>query len=76
MIYSGDNWRSSRACIDASTLTFFPSSRKVRLQALAYCGICLVRGECLKYALDNSIEFGIYGGKTEDERKVILRRRR
>ena len=76
MIYSGDSWRSARACISANTLTFFPRNRKQRLEALGYCGICLVRGECLKYALDNSIEFGIYGGKTEDERKLMLRRRR
>ena len=76
MVYSGDSWRSARACISANTLTFFPRNRKQRLEALGYCEICLVRGECLKYALDNSIEFGIYGGKTEDERKIMLRRRR
>jgi WhiB family redox-sensing transcriptional regulator len=76
MIYSGDSWRSARACINVNTLTFFPRNRKQRLHALGFCGICLVRGDCLKYALDNSIEFGIYGGKTEDERKIILRQKR
>lgn len=76
MIYLGDSWRSKRACISANTLTFFPRNRKQRLEALEYCKICLVSGECLEYALNNSIEFGIYGGKTEDERKIILRRRR
>lgn len=76
MIYPGNGWRSAGACISANTLTFFPRNRKQRLEALRYCGICLVRGDCLKYALDNSIEFGIYGGKTEDERKIMLRRRR
>jgi WhiB family redox-sensing transcriptional regulator len=34
-----------------------------------------VRTECLADALDNRIEFGIWGGMTERERRALLRRR-
>lgn len=36
---------------------------------------CPVRAECLADALDNRIEFGIWGGMTERERRALLRRR-
>jgi WhiB family redox-sensing transcriptional regulator len=31
--------------------------------------------ECLAEALDNKIEFGVWGGMTERERRALLRRR-
>jgi WhiB family redox-sensing transcriptional regulator len=36
---------------------------------------CPVRTECLADALDNRIEFGVWGGMTERERRSLLRRR-
>jgi WhiB family redox-sensing transcriptional regulator len=33
-----------------------------------------VRTECLADALDNRIEFGVWGGMTERERRALLRR--
>jgi WhiB family redox-sensing transcriptional regulator len=33
-----------------------------------------VRYECLAEALDNRIDYGIWGGMTERERRVLLRR--
>ena len=34
-----------------------------------------MRTECLADALDNHIEFGVWGGMTERERRALLRRR-
>ncbi len=34
-----------------------------------------MRTECLADALDNRIEFGVWGGMTERERRALLRRR-
>jgi WhiB family redox-sensing transcriptional regulator len=34
-----------------------------------------VRTECLAEALDNNIEWGVWGGMTERERRALLRRR-
>ena len=39
------------------------------------CFGCAVRTECLADALDNRVEFGVWGGMTERERRALLRRR-
>ena len=44
-------------------------------KAKAVCGACPVRAECLAEALDNQIEWGVWGGMTERERRALLRRR-
>jgi WhiB family redox-sensing transcriptional regulator len=46
------------------------AQKKVR----AICFACPVRSECLAEALDNRIEWGVWGGMTERERRQILRR--
>ncbi|WP_078612792.1 WhiB family transcriptional regulator [Streptomyces canus] len=44
-------------------------------RAKARCTGCPVDTECLAYALDGRIEFGVWGGMTERERRALLRRR-
>ena len=44
-------------------------------KAKAVCGACPVRAECLAEALDNQIEWGVWGGLTERERRALLRKR-
>ena len=44
-------------------------------RAKAICSGCSVRTECLADALDNRVEFGVWGGMTERERRALLRRR-
>ena len=44
-------------------------------QAKSLCGGCPARPECLAEALDNEIEWGVWGGMTERERRAILRKR-
>jgi WhiB family transcriptional regulator, redox-sensing transcriptional regulator len=44
-------------------------------QAKVICRGCPVRTECLADALDNRVEFGVWGGMTERERRALLRRR-
>ncbi len=39
------------------------------------CMTCPVIAECLADALDNRTEFGVWGGKTERERRALLKRR-
>ena len=39
------------------------------------CRSCPVRTACLADALDNRVEFGVWGGMTERERRALLRRR-
>ena len=44
-------------------------------RAKLICRGCQVRTECLADALDGRIEFGVWGGMTERERRALLRRR-
>jgi WhiB family redox-sensing transcriptional regulator len=42
-------------------------------KAKRVCIGCSVRTECLAEALDNHIEWGVWGGMTERERRALLR---
>ena len=52
-----------------------PSVPRSPCKAKLVCVACPVRTECLAEALDNRIEFGVWGGMTERERRALLRRR-
>ncbi|MEU4097995.1 WhiB family transcriptional regulator [Streptomyces sp. NPDC026673] len=69
-----DNWGAQAICrMDDPDVLFAPGAAQKRVKAL--CGGCPVRTECLADALDNRIEFGVWGGMTERERRALLRRR-
>ncbi|MHB2028028.1 MAG: WhiB family transcriptional regulator [Acidimicrobiales bacterium] len=40
------------------------------------CATCPVLEQCLTYALDNHVDHGVWGGKSERERRRLLRERR
>lgn len=44
-------------------------------RARAVCASCPVRAECLAEALNHRIEWGVWGGLTERERRQLLRQR-
>ncbi|MCL4449452.1 MAG: WhiB family transcriptional regulator [Actinobacteria bacterium] len=54
---------------------FFPERGASTREAKAVCRGCIVRGECLEYALKNGERFGIWGGTSERERRRIRRAR-
>ena len=71
-------WRARGACRapDIPTRVFFPGRGDIETvgAARAICADCLVRRECLDFALDVGVE-GVWGGKTRQEREVMLGRR-
>ncbi len=73
MSEQGD-WRVSAACRDENPDQLFVRGAEQR-KARQVCFGCPVRTECLSEALDNRIEFGVWGGMTERERRALLRRR-
>ena len=73
MTWTSD-WTTSAACRNTDPDALFVQGA-AQNRAKAVCLACAVRTECLADALDNRIEFGVWGGMTERERRALLRRR-
>ena len=71
---SVNEWSSRGACRTADPDALFVQGA-AQNRAKAVCLGCPVRTECLADALDHRIEFGVWGGMTERERRALLRRR-
>ncbi|WP_424190186.1 WhiB family transcriptional regulator [Actinokineospora sp. G85] len=67
-------WKVRAACRDEDTSRLFERGAEQRKAKLT-CIACPVRTECLAAALDDRVEFGVWGGMTERERRALLRRR-
>lgn len=67
-------WAAQAACRTSDPDTLFVQGA-AQNRAKAICSGCLVRTDCLADALDNRVEFGVWGGMTERERRALLRRR-
>jgi WhiB family transcriptional regulator, redox-sensing transcriptional regulator len=68
------DWFAQGACRDDDPDKLFVQGA-AQNRAKQICSGCPVRVECLADALDNRIEFGVWGGMTERERRALLRRR-
>lgn len=67
-------WSTKAACRTTDPDELFVQGA-AQNRAKTVCAGCPVRTECLADALDNRVEFGIWGGLTERERRALLRRR-
>ena len=68
------DWRVNASCREQDPDGLFVRGKEQR-KAKLVCIACPVRTECLAEALDGRIEFGVWGGMTERERRALLRRR-
>ena len=68
------DWTARSACKSSDPDELFVTGA-AQNRAKAVCMGCPVRTECLADALDNRVEFGVWGGMTERERRALLRRR-
>ncbi len=69
-----EDWASRAACREQQPDQLFVRGAEQN-KAKQVCSSCIVRTECLAEALDNQIEWGVWGGMTERERRALLRRR-
>lgn len=69
-----EDWAGSAACRGTRPDALFVKGAEQN-RAKQMCANCPVRTECLAEALDNEIEWGVWGGMTERERRALLRRR-
>jgi WhiB family transcriptional regulator, redox-sensing transcriptional regulator len=65
-------WVSKARCRSTDPDELFVRGAAQR-KATVICRHCLVVAECLAYALGNQMEFGVWGGMTERQRRVLLK---
>lgn len=73
------DWFSAAACRAEDPELFFPPTTRgpsvvQAARAKSVCAGCPVRVRCLNLALENGLDYGIFGGYTEHERRALLRR--
>lgn len=68
-------WQDLANCLGVDPDLFFPERGASTREAKEVCRGCVVKGDCLEYALANSEKFGIWGGMSERERRRIRRQR-
>jgi len=68
-----NDWAARASCRETQPDELFVRGAEQH-RAKKVCNGCAVRLECLAEALDNRIEWGVWGGMTERERRQVLRR--
>lgn len=71
--WTSEPWMTLGACRGLDPEIFFPRDGLGVLGARKICEQCVVRQECLEYALRHHIEHGVWGGASERERKRLRR---
>lgn len=67
-------WVADAACATAGfglADAWFPDKGSSTREAKAVCGTCIVRAECLTWALEHNERHGVWGGLSERERRAL-----
>ncbi len=68
-------WQEMANCRGLDPDLFFPERGASTRDAKRVCGACVVKLDCLEYALEHKEKHGIWGGLSERERRVVRRER-
>ena len=73
-----DEWRAQAACSSVDPDLFFPvgvtgPAVDQIAAAKAVCETCRVQKFCLDFAITTNQEYGVWGGTSEEERRVLRR---
>lgn len=79
-VQGGENWRHRAGCLIEDPELFFPvgtigPAAAQAEEAKTVCRRCPVLTECLTWALETGVEYGVWGGQTQEERRSLRRRR-
>lgn len=69
-------WMAEAICSQTDPDAFYPEKGCSSAEAKRVCQGCPVREICLEFALANHERWGIYGGKSERERRKIEQQRK
>ena len=67
-------WAAFAVCRDRDPDVFFPVTEDGEPEAITICRGCPVRLDCLDFALEAKVRFGVWGGMTEKQRRSLNRR--
>ncbi len=76
--WNAEDWRELGSCRQLDTTMFFPIGQtgeaEIKIaRAKSVCGLCPVRQQCLEFAITTNQEYGVWGGHSEEERRVVRR---
>lgn len=67
-------WQSRARCAGAPDPgVWFPERGADVGEAKKICALCPVKAECLRYALEHRIQYGIWGGASERQRRRMVK---
>jgi len=64
-------WQRDGNCWESPTEIFFPKRGETITLAQKFCDSCPVKDQCLNYSLENSVNVGIWGSKSERQRRIL-----
>lgn len=73
LVFDRGDWVTKASCRTGDPDALFVRGAEQR-KAAAVCRLCPVQIECCVDALDNKVEFGVWGGLTERQRRAVLRK--
>ena len=76
--WNAEDWRKLGTCRTLDTNMFFPIGQtgeaEIKIaRAKSVCVPCPVRQQCLEFAITTNQEYGVWGGHSEEERRVVRR---
>ena len=71
LVDKDDRFKEHAACKDTDPALFFPetAANRVYKEAIAICKTCTVYKDCMRYAINNKIPFGVWGGLSPKQRE-------
>jgi WhiB family redox-sensing transcriptional regulator len=70
------DWADWGVCAETDPEAFFPEKGGSNRLAKRVCAGCPVAEECLAYAVEHEIDFGVWGGLSARQRRGMWRQRR
>lgn len=70
---AGMDWTDQARCRGRDPEQFFQRGAARSRGAIRVCDNCPVRTQCLDYALEHDVDFGVWGGLTERQRRAYQR---
>jgi WhiB family redox-sensing transcriptional regulator len=69
-----ESWMAHGACLGVDPELFFPETGSNAKPAKQVCAVCPVREQCLAFSIREHIHYGVWGGASERDRRIMRRR--